>query len=170
LRVTGTDDENLIMQIEEVLNRNGNASRLWGHIFTSVRSGHFINSGEPLTGQLSASQERLVWLDSMLRSNTGYSLRHDLTLVEGSFLTENGEDILDIAAKAGNKFVAAYLVQELSWLASAGGLDNIPDLTLTIEFENGHLYDVGQKYGFGPGQTGWITRMPGTMHDESLVT
>ena len=37
-------------------------------------------------------------------------------------------------------------------------------------FENGHLYDVGQKYGFGPGQTDWITRMPGTMHDESLVT
>jgi hypothetical protein len=23
-------------------------------------------------------------------------------------------------------------------------------------YENGNLYDVGQPYGYGPGQTGWI--------------
>jgi hypothetical protein len=169
LTVTGTDDKDLIRQIEDVLNRNGNASRLWGHISTSIRFGHIINTAEPLEGQLSASQDRLVWLNSMLRDYTGYCLRHDLKLVEGRLLTENGDSIISIAANVSNRFVAAYLVGQLAWLESVGGLDNIPNLSLTIEFENGHLFDFEQRFGFGPGQTGWIDRLPGTMHDESLL-
>ena len=165
LRVTGTDDEDLIRQIEEVLNKNGNASRLWGHIFTSVRYGHILNTAEPLNGQLSDSHERLVWLNGMLRDYTGHCLRcDDLTLVDGKLLTKNGENIIDIAANIDNKLIAAYLVGELSHLISVGGIDNYKNLSLTIEFENGRLYDFEQRWGFGPGQTGWIDRLPGTMH------
>jgi hypothetical protein len=169
LTVTGTDDKDLIKQIEEVLNRNGNASRLWGHIFSSTRYGHIINTAEPLSGQLSSSHERLIWLNALLRDYTGYCMRCDLTLVDGRLLTENGDDIIDIAANVSNRFIAAHLVEQLAWLASAGGIDSITNLTLTIEFENGHLFDYQQRFGFGPGQTGWIDRLPGTMHDDNLL-
>jgi hypothetical protein len=169
LRVTGTDDEDLIRQIEDVLNMNGNSSRLWGHIFESLRSAHYITTAEPPSGQLSNGFERAFWLDSMLQQYTGYSLRHDLEIVDGKFLTKNGEDILELVSNLGDRHIAAYLIGELAWMINAGGPGNMPDLTLTIDFENGRLFDVGQKNGYGPGQTGWIDKLAGTMHDESLL-
>ncbi|MBQ9721258.1 MAG: hypothetical protein IJV64_11275, partial [Oscillospiraceae bacterium] len=27
--------------------------------------------------------------------------------------------------------------------------------SLSIEYKDGHLYDIGTKYGYGPGQTDW---------------
>jgi hypothetical protein len=169
LRVTGTDDENLKKQIEDVLNKNDNAFSLWGHIFESLRSAHYITTAESPTGQLNNGFERAFWLDSMLRQYTGYSMRHDLEFVDGKFLTKDGENIFEIAANVGDKHIAAYLISELAWMINAGGPGNMPDLTLTIDFENGRLFDVGQRNGYGPGQTGWIDKLPGTMHDESLL-
>jgi hypothetical protein len=169
LRVTGTDDEGLIRQIEEVLNRNGNAPRLWGHIFTSLRFGHEIVYGHaPHPGQLSEAPVRMNWLQQMLENYTGYSLRNDLTLTDGRLLTENSEDIMHIVNRKTGGHVAAFLIQELAWAISVGGPDAVSDLDLVIDFENGFLFDVGQSNGFGPGQTSWIDRLGGTMHKDGL--
>jgi hypothetical protein len=61
-----------------------------------------------------------------------------------------------------NPHAMAFILNELVWLAERGGTDNIPKLELAIDFMNGHLFDVGQEEGFGPGQTDWIDRLPGT--------
>jgi hypothetical protein len=169
LRVTGTDDKDLVRQIEEVLNKNGNAPRLWGHIFTSLRFGHEIVYGHaPHPGQLSEDPVRITWLEKMLESYTGYSLRNDLTLTDGRLLTENGDDIMQIVNRKTSGYVAVFLIQELAWAISAGGPDAVSGLDLVIDFENGFLFDVGQPNGFGPGQTGWFDRLGGTMHEDGL--
>src|SRR5690606_9534662 len=36
------------------------------------------------------------------------------------------------------------------------GFENTPDLILSIEYENGSFYDIGQKENFGTGKTAWI--------------
>jgi hypothetical protein len=127
------------------------------------------NGHAPSSSQLDKNFERIFWLESMLQEYTGHSLRHDLELIDGKLLTKDGEDILPIVANINDKFVAAYLIGELSWIINAG-LDGLPDLSLIIEFENGRLYDVGQQHGFGPGQTDWISKLPGTIYDENLLT
>ena len=56
------------------------------------------------------------------------------------------------AANIDNKLITVHLVEQLTWLASVGGIDNISNLTLTIEFENGRLYDFEQRWGLDLGK------------------
>jgi hypothetical protein len=96
----------------------------------------------------------------VFRDYTGLSLQNDLELVDGRFVTEDGEHILDILAEKDiNPHVMAWIIDEFAMLAERGGL---PGFGLAIDFENGSLFCVGVENGFGPGQTGWIDRLPGT--------
>ncbi|MCL2222518.1 MAG: DUF4885 domain-containing protein [Oscillospiraceae bacterium] len=154
LRVEGTDDEDLIRQIEELLNRNDNSRQLFMHI-ASTR-----------TFNPTQSRDDSYWawqVGVAIRDYTGLSLWNDLEFADGRFLTEDGTNILDILAeKDMNPHVMAWIIDELASIAARGGLGESPDFSLSIDFENGNLFCVGQENGFGPGQTGWIDNLPGT--------
>jgi len=165
LRVTGTDDESLIKRIEELLNRNGNSQQLYDHILQSTRTRDYeCISDQVQEGSDSLRQYRVDWA---IRNYTDYT-RQDLDLVNGKFLTKDGIDIMELIREGMAKehgednvhLFAGSTQRELDWLAKTGP-DNIPDLTLTINYENGNLFDVGQPYGYGPGQTDWISELLG---------
>jgi len=154
LRVEGTDDKDLIKQIEELLNRNGNARELFLHI---------TQSRQLDSKQFTEDSFRVWQLGNFIEEFAGLNLRRDLELVGGRFVTEDGTDVLTMMWDEGvNPHAIALILDELYWLKNMGGAGNIPELTLSIDFMNGHLFDVGQENGFGPGQTDWIDRLPGT--------
>ena len=163
LKVTGTDDENLLKQIEELLNKNGNSFQLYRHILKSTRT----LGGEQISTQVKEDSLRKYQVDWAIRNYTDYT-RQELDLVNGKFLTKDGIDIMDLMREGIVKEHGAGYVElfakpyqrELDWLAKTGP-DNIPDLTLTINYENGNLFDIGQPYGYGPGQTDWISELLG---------
>ncbi|MCL2250075.1 MAG: DUF4885 domain-containing protein [Oscillospiraceae bacterium] len=154
LRVEGTDDKDLISRIEELLNRNGNARELFMHI---------TQSRQPDSSQFPEDSFRLWRLGNLIEEFAGLNLRSDLELVDGRFVTEDGTDVLAMMSdNEVNSHAIALILDELYWLKNMGGAGNIPELTLAIDFENGNLFCVGQENGFGPGQTDWIDRLPGT--------
>ena len=159
LHVTGTDDENLKKRIEDVLNSNGNSRQLYVHIMKSAKQpeGDYIRDIVPVDSY------RMYYTDWYISHYTQYT-RQDLDIVDGKFLTKDGVDILEhiyegICREFNEGQAIGLLVkdakQNLEWLARVGP-ENIPELILTIEYENGNLYDVGHPYGYGPGQTGWM--------------
>ena len=160
LRVEGTDDKSLISQIEELLNSSGNSSQLFMHI---------ILSRDETSTQFTKDNLRKYRIERTIREYTGFLLR-DLQEVNGRFLTPDGRDIFDLFSRALEKDIyvegehrgafRGHVREELNWLAQRG-FNNIPDLVLEIEFENGFLLDVGQANGLGPGQTGWMNSLPG---------
>ena len=162
LRVTGTDDENLIAQLENLLNANGNSGQLYEHILRSTRT----LESERISGQVSENSLRMYRVDSTISRYTDYT-RQDLKLVEGKFLTPDGVDIFEFVREgiansltSGAGELIEHNRQELEWLARVGP-ENIPEMVLSIDYENGNLFDVGQPYGYGPGQTGWILDLLG---------
>jgi hypothetical protein len=157
LRVTGTDDENLTEHIENLINANGNSEQLYKHILQSTRT----RGSEQISSQIKENSLRMYRVDDIIRTYTDYT-RQDLNLVDGKFLTPDGMDIFELIkagivkeVTSGAGILIEHNRQELAWLAKVGP-ENIPDMVLTIDYENGNLYDVGQPYGYGPGQTGWI--------------
>jgi hypothetical protein len=163
LRVTGSDDESLIRQIENLLNSNGNSAQLFTHILQST------TTVERNSNQVRDDSLRKYQVDWSIRRYTDYT-RQDLELVKGRFLTKDGVDIMEHIRRGiaeefretggGAGILMEFTRQELEWLAAIGP-ENIPEMVLTIDFENGHLFDVGQPHGFGPGQTGWISDLIG---------
>jgi hypothetical protein len=161
LHVTGTDDARLIAQIEQLLNSNGNSAQLFRHILDSTRN----HEGERVSSQVRGDSLRMYCIDRAIRRYTDYT-RHDLDLVDGRFLTRDGVDIMDHIRQgileefrgADPRYIGlliSYNLSELQWLAGVGP-ENIPELILTIDFENGNLLDVGQPRGYGAGQIDWI--------------
>jgi hypothetical protein len=56
-----------------------------------------------------------------------------------------------------NAMLVGHYGPQLYELAK-NGFDSIRDLVLTIDYENGSLYDRGQKQQFGTRKTDWIAK------------
>lgn len=158
LTASGTEDSSLINKIEQLLNSGDNSKELFLHIIKSK-----FNDSEQCT------QEKLekYRLNLEIKKYTGYDLK-DLKIVDGKFTAEDGKDIgevysnelkynYSIAAKYKGDILAYYSGQ-INNLAK-NGYNSIEDLVLSIDYENGSLYDVGQKFNFGEGKTQWIERL-----------
>jgi hypothetical protein len=48
------------------------------------------------------------------------------------------------------------------------GFNSVPDLILSIDYENNSFYDVGQSENFGTGQTQWIEQLKASKADEFI--
>ena len=152
--VSGTDDTKLINSIETVMDEK-NGSELFAHI-KQTKWG--TNS------QYSSEKTNKYDAFSMIEYNTGYKL-NELEIVDGKFMTEDGTDIMKLYAEGiyartdiyENKepVIIEGMSRRLSDLIEAD-FDTIPDLVLTIDFENGSFHDIGQSKGFGTGETDWI--------------
>ena len=153
--VSGTDDETLTKSVEDVINTADNATELFYHISSSVSDD---------STQYTPRQYSKFNLTKQIKDVTGYSLK-DLEIKDGKFMTPDGIDVAEIYTKKINenpKMSDYYKmmsigsnVADLKKLAK-DGFDSVPDLVLSIDYQNNSFYDVKQSENFGTEKSGWI--------------
>ena len=160
IAVSGKIDDNLKQKIETVLNQGKNADVLSLHIVQSASS---LGKSE----QYSLEKSRLWNLANKIYRYTGYDMRH-LEARDGSFFTKDGENILEKVAEGvknatkGNtpteqRAALGLLRSDVKYFSEKGIYKE--NAFTDIEFKDGHLLDVRQKYKYGVGQNGWIHDM-----------
>ncbi|WP_252607224.1 DUF4885 domain-containing protein [Bacillus paralicheniformis] len=157
VKVSGTDNEQLIHQLEHILQSGENSKQLFLHIMKSLSSDSVQYSKE-------AHQKYQTVRE--IYEVTGYHLK-DLEVVDGRYVTPDGRDLLDVYKEELEKdpvqkktahFAIAHYGAELNRLAEAG-YDSIPDFILSIDYSNGSLRDTGQKKSYGTGDTAWLREL-----------
>ena len=153
--VSGTDDETLTKSVEDVINTADNATELFYHISSSVSDD---------STQYTPRQYSKFNLTKQIKDVTGYSLK-DLEIKDGKFMTPDGIDVAEIYTKKINENpkMSDYFkmmsigsnVADLKKLAK-DGFDSVPDLVLSIDYQNNSFYDVKQSENFGTEKSGWI--------------
>ncbi|PRM98838.1 DUF4885 family protein [Aliarcobacter cryaerophilus] len=156
LKVNGAKDENLAQAIEDILNKNSeNVKQLFFHI-------NYMKSDS--STQFTKEKEDKWNIVNSAKEFTGYNLA-DLEVKGDRFLAPDGTDLFRIFK---NNFderypnpgfdkntILIYYENQLTELARKG-FENVPDLVLSIEYENRSFYDIGQKENYGTGKTAWI--------------
>ena len=166
--VSGTDDETLTKSVEDVINTADNATELFYHISSSVSDD---------STQYTPRQYSKFNLTKQIKDVTGYTLK-DLEIKDGKFITPDGTDVAEIYTKKINenpKMSDYYKmmsigsnVADLKKLAK-DGFDSVPDLVLSIDYQNGSFYDVKQSENFGTQKSGWIKELKQARRDEELA-
>ena len=156
--VSGTDDKTLAKSVEDVINTADNATELFYHISSSVSDD---------STQYTPRQYSKFNLTKQIKDVTGYTLK-DLEIKDGKFVTPDGTDVAEIYTKKINenpKMSDYYKmmsigsnVADLKKLAK-DGFDSVPDLVLSIDYQNGSFYDVKQSENFGTQKSGWINEL-----------
>ena len=149
--VSGSKDELLLRQIEQMLNTKQNGQELYRHIFKSL---------DDESTQRSKAAERKYSLISTLRT-TGYDLSK-LERKDGKFLTPDGQDVFELYLNKmrANPYEKNYVMAAAShygptyYELAEKGFDALPDLTLSIDYADGKLQDVGQQHNYS--ETGWL--------------
>ena len=160
ISVLGEADDSLKRRIESVLNQGGNSEVLSLHIAFSASS---LAKSEQYSNEKSS-----LWnLANKIYRYTGYDMR-DLEARDGSFFTKDGEDVIEkVAANVRSEVkgstptiqsAALGLLSSRVKYFSENGIYKENAYT-DIEFKDGHLLDVRQKYKYGVGQNGWIHDM-----------
>ncbi|WP_396278953.1 DUF4885 domain-containing protein [Bacillus paralicheniformis] len=157
VKVSGTDDEQLIHQLEHILQSGENSKQLFLHIMKSLSSD---------SAQYSKEAQQKYHTVREIYEVTGYHLK-DLEVVDGRYVTPDGRDLLDVYKEELEKdpvqkktahFAIAHYRAELNRLAEAG-YDSVPDFILSIDYSNGSLRDTGQKKSYGTGDTAWLREL-----------
>ena len=160
ISVLGEADDSLKRRIESVLNQGGNSEVLSLHIAFSASS---LAKSEQYSNEKSS-----LWnLANKIYRYTGYDMR-DLEARDGSFFTKDGEDVIEkVAANVRSEVkgstptiqsAALGLLSSRVKYFSEKGIYKENAYT-DIEFKDGHLLDVRQKYKYGVGQNDWIHDM-----------
>lgn len=153
--VSGSDDETLNKSVEDIINTADNSKQLFLHIYSS-RSDDSTQYNGPSDSKFNLVQE--------IKNVTGYNLK-DLEIKDGKFMTPDGTDIAEIYAKKINEnpkmsdnYKMLYIGTNKAELAKLAkdGFDSVPDLVLSIDYQNGSFYDVKQSENFGTEKSGWI--------------
>ncbi|MFP7310993.1 DUF4885 family protein [Bacillus safensis] len=147
LVVGGSKDESLMKQIEDLLNTTNNTRELFFHIMKSRNDD---------STQFTPDSLAKFHLVNQIKTVTGYNLK-DLSIVNGQFVTDNGTNIFDLYKEellknpytAENARIAASHYGAQLFDLAKNGFDSIPDLVLSIGYQNGSLQDIGQKVNYG---------------------
>ncbi|MCY7674063.1 DUF4885 family protein [Bacillus safensis] len=147
LVVSGSKDESLMKQIEGLLNTSNNTRELFFHIMKSRNDD---------STQFTPDSLAKFHLVNQIKTVTGYNLK-DLNIVNGQFVTDNGTNIFDLYKEellknpytAENARIAASHYGAQLFDLAKNGFDSIPDLVLSIGYQNGSLQDIGQKENYG---------------------
>ncbi|WP_342499869.1 DUF4885 family protein [Bacillus sp. FSL M7-0791] len=147
LVVSGSKDESLMKQIEDLLNTTNNTRELFFHIMKSRNDD---------STQFTLDSLAKFHLVNQIKTVTGYNLK-DLSIVNGQFVTDNGTNIFDLYKEellknpytAENARIAASHYGAQLFDLAKNGFDSIPDLVLSISYQNGSLQDIGQKVNYG---------------------
>ena len=153
--VSGSDDETLTKSAQDVIDTADNAKQLFLHIYSS-RSDDSTQYNEEASSKFHITQN--------IKDATGYTLK-DLEIKDGKFITADGTDIAEIYAKKINEnskmsdehkqMIISADVADIKKLAK-DGFDSVPDLVLSIDYQNNSFYDVKQSENFGTEKSGWI--------------
>ncbi|WP_414834549.1 DUF4885 family protein [Bacillus altitudinis] len=151
LVVSGTTDESLVKQIEDILNTSNNTRELFFHIMKSRNDD---------STQFTPDSLAKFHLVNQIKTVTGYNLK-DLSIVNGQFVTDTGANIFDIYKEellknpytAENARIAASHYGAQLFDLAKNGYDSIPDLVLSISYQNGSLQDIGQQVNYGVKKT-----------------
>ncbi|MGJ5836840.1 DUF4885 family protein [Bacillus sp. G402] len=151
LVVSGTTDESLVKQIEDILNTSNNTRELFFHIMKSRNDD---------STQFTPDSLAKFHLVNQIKTVTGYDLK-DLSIVNGQFVTDTGANIFDIYKEellknpytAENARIAASHYGAQLFDLAKNGFDSIPDLVLSISYQNGSLQDIGQQVNYGVKKT-----------------
>ncbi|MCY7672478.1 DUF4885 domain-containing protein [Bacillus altitudinis] len=151
LVVSGSTDESLVKQIEDILNTSNNTRELFFHIMKSRNDD---------STQFTPDSLAKFHLVNQIKTVTGYDLK-DLSIVNGQFVTDTGANIFDIYKEellknpytAENARIAASHYGAQLFDLAKNGFDSIPDLVLSIGYQNGSLQDIGQKVNYGVKKT-----------------
>ncbi|MEE1130269.1 MAG: DUF4885 family protein [Caryophanon sp.] len=149
--VTGSDDEQLLRQIEDILNKGKNGQELYKHLFRTV---------DEESSQRSKAAEQKYSVVSTLRA-TGYDISK-LENKDGKFLTPDGQDAFELYLNKmrANPYERNYVSAAAShygptyYALAKNGFDSMPDFTLSINYRSGQLHDIGQTQNYS--ETGWI--------------
>ncbi len=156
LTVNGMEDEELKYKIEKVLNTDENAKNLFYHM---------VNIQDDNAGQFSEKKLSKYYLNKTIKEETGYDL-DELTLKDGVFYTKDGINIYALLMKQMEtkemprdvkSSIHYYYREQLNEVAKYYNITE--DLVLSIDYQNGSLYDVNQRKQYGVGQTQWINEM-----------
>ncbi|GLF86949.1 MULTISPECIES: DUF4885 family protein [Bacillus] len=147
LVVSGSKDESLMKQIEDLLNTTNNTRELFFHIMKSRNDD---------STQFTPDSLAKFHLVNQIKAVTGYNLK-DLSIVNGQFVTDNGTNIFDLYKEellknpytAENARIAASHYGAQLFDLAKNGFDSIPDLVLSIGYQNDSLQDIGQKVNYG---------------------
>ena len=166
--VSGSDDETLTKSAQDVINTADNAKQLFLHI---------ISSRSDDSTQYNDKSDTKFNLVQQIKNETGYNLK-DLEIKDGKFVTADGTDVFQIYAKKINEnpnisdftkqMTISFYGSNLSELAQ-NGFDSVPDLVLSIDYQNGSFYDVKQSENFGTQKSGWIKELKQARRDEELA-
>ncbi|MFJ5671845.1 DUF4885 family protein [Bacillus safensis] len=151
LVVSGSKDESLMKQIEDLLNTTNNTRELFFHIMKSRNDD---------STQFTPDSLAKFHLVNQIKTVTGYNLK-DLSIVNGQFVTDNGTNIFDLYKEellknpytAENARIAASHYGAQLFDLAKNGFNSIPDLVLSIGYQNGSLQDIGQKVNYGVKKT-----------------
>ncbi|MDT1121690.1 DUF4885 family protein [Bacillus altitudinis] len=151
LVVSGTTDETLAKQIEDILNTSNNTRELFFHIMKSRNDD---------STQFTPDSLAKFHLVNQIKTVTGFDLK-DLSIVNGQFVTDTGANIFDIYKEellknpytAENARIAASHYGAQLFDLAKNGYDSIPDLVLSISYQNGSLQDIGQQVNYGVKKT-----------------
>ena len=166
--VSGTDDETLAKSVEDVINTADNAKQLFLHIVSSVSDD---------STQYNGNSNLKYCLVQEIKDVTGYNLK-DLEIKDGKFITPDGTDVGEIYAKKINEnpkmsdnYKMLYIGTNKAELAKLAkdGFDSVPDLVLSIDYQNNSFYDVKQSENFGTEKSGWINELKQARRDEELA-
>ena len=156
--VSGSDDETLTKSAQDVIDTADNAKQLFLHI---------ISSRSDDSTQYNDKSDTKFNLVQQIKNETGYNLK-DLEIKDGKFVTADGTDVFQIYAKKINEnpnisdftkqMTISFYGSNLSELAQ-NGFDSVPDLVLSIDYQNGSFYDVKQSENFGTQKSGWINEL-----------
>ena len=166
--VSGSDDETLNKSVEDVINTADNAKQLFLHIVLSVSDD---------STQYNGPSDTKFGLTQQIKDVTGYTLK-DLEIKDGKFITPDGTDVAEIYTKKINENpnmsnfykqmqIGSY-VADLKKLAK-DGFDSVPDLVLSIDYQNNSFYDVKQSENFGTEKSGWIKELQQARRNEELA-
>ena len=166
--VSGSDDETLTKSAQDVIDTADNAKQLFLHI---------ISSRSDDSTQYNDKSDTKFNLVQQIKNETGYNLK-DIEIKDGKFVTADGTDVFQIYAKKINEnpnisdftkqMTISFYGSNLSELAQ-NGFDSVPDLVLSIDYQNGSFYDVKQSENFGTQKSGWIKELKQARRDEELA-
>ena len=162
ITVSGNEDKETLSLMEQILNEGRNGKNLWTHIWICMHD----SNNEIMNSQANTIKANQYSLWHEIYNTTGYDVRNS-SYKKGTFVTEDGKDLLELFKKSGNSAGYELFSSRLLEYAKNGWNEN-NDLVLEIGFNSSGLYDIGQTNGYGLNQCFWIDKNNTSIFDAKI--
>lgn len=162
ITVSGNEDKETLSLLERILNEGNNGKNLWTHAWLCMHDSdnEIVNSQANMT----KANQYSLWHEFF--NTTGYDIR-SAKYQNGTFVTEDGKDLLELFKEKGNSAGYELFSNRLLEYAKNGWNEN-NDLVLEIGFNCSGLYDIGQVNGYGINQSSWINKDHTSIFDAKI--